>query len=406
MTSATPFRILAVDDEPDIRFLLESALADAYEVVTAQDGRDALLKISKVEPDLIILDLMMPEMDGWAVLKKLRSEPTSAKTPVILLSALNAKEDMKRGYQYGASVYLTKPFEVDRLRRNIALALEAMTPGVKRHSLEAIKSGRATPPLPFMKDLPAGDDEHESNDGTPVPPTARPTEINERVSRIQAAVESTGQPPNRSFRPQAPAPPTRQTVIPTRPSSSAIHGLRPGTQSGERPRAMILEAEAELIDVLKAILDQTCETFVSRDPGEAEVQVQTVEPDLLILAARLPKMTGYHFLEILHKNPVSAAIPVIFITEKDVYRERLAMMNKGVRNVVGKPVRPYEMSQIVQEILQDPNFVIRDKSSTLAELTLTAGKRKAVIEQKIQGRISKETVDTMGAFLRDNLKKD
>jgi DNA-binding response OmpR family regulator len=77
---------------------------------------------------------------------------------------------------------------------------------------------------------------------------------------------------------------------------------------------------------------------------------------------------------------VSAAIPVIFITEKDVYRERLAMMNKGVRHVVGKPVRPYEMSQIVQETLHDRNFVVRDKSCSLAELTLTAGKRKAVIE--------------------------
>jgi len=99
MNGTTPFRILAVDDEPDIRFLLESALSDSYEIITAQDGRDCLLKVPVVEPDLIILDIMMPEMDGWAVLMKLRGEPSSAKTPVILLSALNAKEDMKRGYQ-------------------------------------------------------------------------------------------------------------------------------------------------------------------------------------------------------------------------------------------------------------------------------------------------------------------
>lgn len=406
MTSATPFRILAVDDEPDIRFLLESALSDSYEVVTAQDGRDALLKFPTVEPDLIILDLMMPEMDGWEVLKKLRSEPSSAKTPVILLSALNAKEDMKRGYQYGASVYLTKPFEVDRLRRNISLAFENSTPGYKRHTLESIKSGRATPPLPFMQDIPDSEPLRESNDGTPVPPTARPTELNDRISRIQAAVEGSTQPPSRNVLPKAPAPPSRPQVMPPRPSSSAIHGLRPGTQGGDRPRAMILESDQELLDVLKAILDQVCETFVTRDPTEAEIQIQTVEPDLLILAGRLPKMSGYHFLDIIQRHPVSAAIPVIFITEKDVYRERLAMGNKGVRHVVGKPVRPYELSQLVQETLQDPNFVIRDKSSSLAELTLTAGKRKAVIEAKSIGRPSKETVNTMGAFLRDNVKKE
>lgn len=308
-------------------------------------------------------------------------------------------------------MYLTKPFEVDRLRRNIALAFEGMTPAFKRHTLDSIKSGKATPPLPFMQDLPETEPAHESSEAHPLPPTARPTELNDRIARIQAAAAGHGHAETsspstsqRNLLPKAPPPPTRP--VPMRPASQAIHGMRPGSHGSDRPRVFILEADQQLVDVLRTILDQQCETFISKDPIEAEAQLPGVEPDILVVSARLPRITGYAFLDTIRRDPVQAAIPAIFITEKEVYRERLAMATKGVKHAIGKPVRPFELSQIVHEILNDPNFVLREKSQTLSELTLTAGKRKAAIDQKNLGRPSRETVNTMGAFLKDNVKKE
>ncbi len=390
MPPANSFRILAVDDEPDIRFLLESALADAYEVLTAADGEEALAKVPLAQPDLIILDLMMPKMDGWEVLVRLRQEISSAKTPVILLSALNQKEDMKRGYQYGASVYLTKPFEVERLRRNIALMFEGKAPGPKKHSIEAVRSGRTD----------SSEAINPTAEPAEIPPTAKPADFVQRRTTSSDLVQTRG------VLPKAPAPSARPGAPGARTPSQLVQGIRPASQAGERPRALIVESDAELLEVIRTIVDHECDTFICKDAAEGMTQIQSVEPDLLVIAGRMPRVSGYQLLDQMRHDPVIAAIPVIFITEKDVYRERLVLQTRGVKHVVGKPLRPHEFTQIVHEVLRDANFVLREKSQPVAELLLSAGKRKAVIEQKMLGRPSRESVNALGGFLRENTKKE
>ena len=104
-------KILAVDDERHIVRLVEVNLQRAgYEVVTAFDGREALEKVKAETPDLIVLDVMMPYMDGFEVLKTLKADPSTAEIPVIMLTAKAQDADVFRGWQSGVDCYLTKPF--------------------------------------------------------------------------------------------------------------------------------------------------------------------------------------------------------------------------------------------------------------------------------------------------------
>jgi CheY-like chemotaxis protein len=106
-------RVLVVDDDRVIQQLLEVNLElEGYDVVaTAADGREALEKIGKLKPDLVILDIMMPKMDGLEVCRRLRADPELADIPVILLSARAQDMDIREGLEIGASAYLTKPFD-------------------------------------------------------------------------------------------------------------------------------------------------------------------------------------------------------------------------------------------------------------------------------------------------------
>ena len=104
-------RILVVDDEPDIIELVEFNLKQAgYAVITAEDGAEALKKARTQTPDLIILDVMLPEMDGFEICKTLRLDPVTAKLPIIMLTAKAAEIDRVLGLELGADDYLTKPF--------------------------------------------------------------------------------------------------------------------------------------------------------------------------------------------------------------------------------------------------------------------------------------------------------
>jgi|GEM_PF-627506 len=124
-----PARILVVDDEPDLRDLLSARLLEGgYRVDTAAAGPEALEMIDEAVPDLLLLDLMMPGMDGWEMLRRLRSRPATANLPVIVVTARDTREDRRTGRELQVLETVTKPFDLAELVAEIERTLTDSEP--------------------------------------------------------------------------------------------------------------------------------------------------------------------------------------------------------------------------------------------------------------------------------------
>ena len=122
-------KILVVDDEIYIVHILDFSLGmEGYEVLTALDGEQALEKAHAEHPDLIVLDIMMPKLDGYETCKMLKADPATKDVPVILLSAKGRNVDQKIGFEVGADDYITKPFSPRKLVERINALLGQASP--------------------------------------------------------------------------------------------------------------------------------------------------------------------------------------------------------------------------------------------------------------------------------------
>ena len=128
-------KILVVDDDATNRELLQEFLvAEGLEVVTAPDGRSSLEAFARLKPDLVLLDVNMPFLDGFDVCRRLKSNPETRLTPVLLVTALSATEDRVRGIKAGADGFLSKPFDHSELLAHVRslLSLKAYTDELER----------------------------------------------------------------------------------------------------------------------------------------------------------------------------------------------------------------------------------------------------------------------------------
>lgn len=133
-----PATILIADDEPANRELMEAFLEpQGYTVIMAEDGQEALESFAKHQPDLLLLDITMPKLDGIEVCRRLKKNPDTRLTPIVLVTALSAIEDRVRGLEAGADDFLTKPVERNELMARVRalLNLKAFTDELERAEL-------------------------------------------------------------------------------------------------------------------------------------------------------------------------------------------------------------------------------------------------------------------------------
>ena len=117
--------ILVVDDDPDVVTVVTGILNSEYTVQCAYNGRELFARLQEEKPDLILLDVKMPEMDGFEALKRLKAAPETSSIPVILLTGKGQYQDALTGYQLGTDYYMTKPFTGAQLINGIHLFLGA-----------------------------------------------------------------------------------------------------------------------------------------------------------------------------------------------------------------------------------------------------------------------------------------
>lgn len=115
MDSDQKKKLLIVDDEPQIRMLLKEFLSETFEVETASNGKEALAMARSGKPQAILMDIMMPELDGVSTVQKLRQDDNTRHIPVLMLTAANTSQERIRAFNVGADDFISKPFEVDEL---------------------------------------------------------------------------------------------------------------------------------------------------------------------------------------------------------------------------------------------------------------------------------------------------
>ncbi len=137
-------RLLVVDDEPNLLRAVAVVLrGEGYDVATARNAREALLKAAESVPDLIVSDVRMPGMDGYALARQLRRSPHSELIPIVFLTAKDEPEDRIEGFRAGVDVYLTKPFEPNEL---VAVVRNILSRVERTHTAIARLVGRESAP--------------------------------------------------------------------------------------------------------------------------------------------------------------------------------------------------------------------------------------------------------------------
>lgn len=136
-------RILVVDDNDDVRQLVRTVLTEeGHKVQIAAGGDSALEAMRHDAPDVLILDIMMPEVDGYTVLKRMTEEGLKKRVKVLVLTAKTAEADWIRGYRLGADHYLTKPFRMEELLDNLNEVLRMTLDQLRKRRTEEIEKAR------------------------------------------------------------------------------------------------------------------------------------------------------------------------------------------------------------------------------------------------------------------------
>ena len=116
-------KILAVDDNPNNNAIIEELFAEHHDLRTATTGEEALRIAQEFQPDVVLLDIMMPGMNGYEVCRRLREHPSLADTKILMVTAKGALEDRVKGYEVGANDFITKPFEEENILESVEFFL-------------------------------------------------------------------------------------------------------------------------------------------------------------------------------------------------------------------------------------------------------------------------------------------
>jgi DNA-binding response OmpR family regulator len=354
-------RILIVDDEADIRAIIRATLTPKYEVVEAHDGLDAAQKLELVEPDFVILDVMMPLMDGYDTCRVIRNHPQFKDISVLFLSALGAKEDIIKGYSAGANLYLTKPFEPARLLKVVDLFFEEKNPPYceKRFSLEELQKLEHMPPEAISR-------AHASGSFKAV-----------EVEHVQPT-------PTQESAPATPPPP--KSAAPQPPS---------------RPRVVIVDDDEDVVTIALMALADEFEVAGALDGMEGIEKIILYEPDIIVLDVMLPKMSGYQLCQSLRRNKRFTQTPIVVLSAKSSPRDQDYALRLGANAFVPKPFDPDRLRAALEAIVEQPGFVIHPKALSWQQMQFEENRRRKALEEHVD-KVTRKQETELEKFLREH----
>ncbi len=393
-------RILIVDDHPVNIELLEECLEDVYDLVVATTGEDALAIVGEVCPDLILLDVMMPGIDGYETCRRLRQMPLLAHIPIIFVSAKAFASEQRQGYTAGGNDYLTKPFTLEHLRAVIENWLpRRVEPQTSRHvdptfgtlSRDIQISPLDPKVLNSLETLLNGDTHFASVlrryleiASTCVSQLQQAVELADRSTMRQAAdhlkysstivgamrlaeqcqeVEAWGNAPrtSTSFTQlegewHAVRSELSERLGRARGDASEMAGaaMRSSTEASvDVATLLIVDDEPINLQVCQGILAPLGHRLLTASNGYEAFEVMAQDPpDVLLLDLMMPEMDGFEICQRLKASPQWQSLPIIALTALHEAADYVRALDCGADDFLSKPVNAAMLKACVRNVLR------------------------------------------------------
>ncbi|MCX7045656.1 MAG: response regulator [Candidatus Sumerlaeota bacterium] len=390
------YRIMLVDDDDDIRMVLSVMLGLEYEVVSARDGVEALEKLEACEPDIFVLDVNMPVMNGFDTCEAIRRLPRYHCSLVIFLSGIDAKEEIRKLYEIGGNFFIQKPFTADRILKNLSLSLEkAPPPAPKRFTLDQIKRMEQTGELLMVAD------EAPAPSAPPAPPA--PQAARAQTPAPQARPVMAAPPPS------MPQPGQRPAASPAFAAKLAPAGVNRETVLDGRqllPRLMIVDDDEDIQFILSTAFNTRFEIITANDGRDAISKMMDVEPDLLLLDISMPRMNGFDLCQSLRRTKRFSQLPIIFLSANSDARNVKQAKQVGGTDFIAKPCSVGEVEKVLNNVMASKDFRIKAKRKKIEQLLDPV----QLYEDKRRKLIAKQSVDKdfggLRKFIEENFMKD
>lgn len=404
------FRVMVVDDDPDVRFVVQSLLSLNYETISANNGLDALEKLDRTQPDLILMDVNMPIMNGLACCNAVKRNPDFENLPVIFLSASSDKRTQANALALGGKGYLEKPFDGAKLFGLMEEVIKdsGLSPSGKRFSTVEIAKIDTTPlesldafgvegydPKPIVsalqgemdadgtkkrvrrvfgrKEKPASAPEvaPENRDIVELPEPPKP-----QYGRISAkqpepaspdARQSDNDPiPLASTPRELPhdvpdlVPPTPKDLLLQR-RKAAIPRKDDTSKSG-RPRVLVLIDHGNQLELCHQAFKGIAEFLPLEDPVQAIELIARFQPDMVMLGIVGKTYSGVQAAQMLRSNPRLSHTEIVFVQAPWTEAKDLAAAQRITQNsIVRFPLSAESLRVPIQMIIRKPNFHVRQK---------------------------------------------
>jgi twitching motility two-component system response regulator PilG len=320
--------ILMVEDSQTSRKVISMLLGrKGYRIVEAKNGAEALQKSAQVVPDLVLLDVMLPDMTGYEVLSRLRQTDGFSEVPVVMLTGKTNPSDRLKGLFHGSNEYLTKPFDPAKLLAVLEKYLEQSpaNPGAGAPAgTKKAEPSIAPQAKPAMK-------------SSALPGAA----VAARKTEVKAATTAPVTPP----RTQSPV--TMAKPVPVSPPRPAVAEMK--TVKAEKT-VLVVEDSPTSRKVISMVLAKRGYGIEEAATGGAALRkMEAMLPNLILLDAMLPDMTGYDILSRLKKDERLKEVPVVMLTAKNNPVDRQKGLKGGSVAYLTKPFDPEKLLAVIDD---------------------------------------------------------
>lgn len=311
------FRILIVDDEPDIRMILKTALGTKFEVIEAENGIDALEKIERAEPDFAVLDVMMPLMDGFDTCAAIRKHVKFSTIGVYFLTAKTDKEAVKKGYSLGANLYLQKPFDPFRLLKNIEVYFEEqkISPMKKKYTIEQL----------VMIDKNPINRKADGTNSTLIRPGYLTQKNNVKTASLPA---------------DATKPPEFQTGL---------------------PRILIASTDLDFLINIFSYVKKDYEAVLEHNALSIIESIINYQPEIIIIDSIISGLDTLKLIQLLKNNKNLNYIEIIFVFSEKYEININALLSLSGNKVIMKDDKASIIQQKIASICYKPSFQVYNK---------------------------------------------